>query len=92
MRDQESPAGWVVQVTIAGQPSSEPSPSRYFSTLLGAPSFKYFNVAVAAAEAAIDATTKHLADPEHRETSVVRALSSREIAALGLTAGDVKPA
>jgi hypothetical protein len=38
------------------------------------------------------ATTKHLADPQDRETSVVRALSSREIAALGLTAGEVRPA
>jgi hypothetical protein len=92
MSDKESPAGWVVQVTIPGQPSSERSPSRTLSTLLGAPSFKYFNVAVAAAEAAIEATTKHLADPERRETSAVRALSSREIAALGLTAGDVEPA
>jgi len=70
----------------------ERSPSAYLSTLLGAPTFKYFNVAVATAEAAIAATTKHLADPQHPETSVVRALSLREIAALGLTAGDVKPA
>jgi hypothetical protein len=92
MSDKQSPAGWVVQVIIPGQPSSERSPSGYLSTLLGAPSFRYFNVAVAAAEAAMAATTKHLTDPERRETSVVRALSSREIAALGLTAGDVKPA
>jgi hypothetical protein len=49
-------------------------------------------VAVATAEAAIAAAIKHLADPQHPETSVVRALSSGEIAALGLTAGDVKPA
>jgi hypothetical protein len=92
MSDQKSPAGWVVQVIIPGQASSERSPSGYLSTLLGAPSFKYFNVALATAEAAIAATTKHLGDPEHRETSVVRALSLREIAALGLSAGDVEPA
>jgi hypothetical protein len=92
MSDKESPAGWVVQVTIPGQASSVRGRSGYLSTLLGAPSFKYFNVAVATAEAAIAAATKHLADPEHRETSVVRALSLREIAALGLTAGEVKPA
>ena len=92
MSDKESPAGWVVQVIIPGQRSLERSPTGYLSTLLGAPSFKYFNVAVATTEAAMVATTKHLADPEHRETSVVRALSIREIAALGLTAGDVQPA
>jgi hypothetical protein len=92
MSDKESPAGWVVQVTIPGQISSERSRSGYLSTLLGAPSFKYFNVAVANAEAAMAATTKHLADPERRETSVVRALSLGEIAVLGLAAGDVKPA
>jgi hypothetical protein len=60
--------------------------------LLGAPTFKYFNVAVVDAEAAMAATTKHLADPEHREISVVRALSLAEIAVLGLTAGEVVPA
>jgi hypothetical protein len=60
--------------------------------LLGAPTFKYFNVAVVDAEAAMAATTKHLADPEHQEISVVRALSLAEIAVLGLTAGEVVPA
>lgn len=79
-------------MTILGQPSPIQSPSNRLSALLGPPSFKYFNVAVATAEAAIAATTKHLADPQHPETSVVRPLSSGEIAALGLTAGDVKPA
>jgi hypothetical protein len=60
--------------------------------LLGAPSFKYFNVAIAAAGKAIEATSKHLADAEDRETSVVRPLSLAEIAALGLKPGDVVPA
>jgi len=57
--------------------------------LLGAPSFKYFNVAIAAAAKAIEATTQHLADTEDRETSVVRALSSEEIALLRLKPGEV---
>jgi hypothetical protein len=70
----------------------ERSPSGYLSTLLGAPTFKYFNVAVATAEAAMAAARKHLADAEDRETSVVRALSMAEIAVLGLTAGEVKSA
>jgi hypothetical protein len=92
MSDKESPAGWVVQVTIPGKASSVRAPSGYLSTVLAAPTFKYFNVAVATAEAAMAATTKHLDDPERPETSVVRALSLREIAALRLTAGSVKPA
>jgi hypothetical protein len=68
------------------------SPSGRLSSALGPPSFSYFNVAVAVAEKAIAATKKHLGDSEHGETSAVRALSSGEIAALGLTAGDVKAA
>jgi hypothetical protein len=92
MSDNAPPAGWVVQIVIPGERSLERSPSGYLSALLGAPTFKYFNVAAATAEAAMAATTKHLADPERRETSVVRALSTAEIAVLDLTAGEVKPA
>jgi len=92
MHNKATAAGWVVQVTIPGQASRTQSTSNRFSAALGAPSFKYFNVAIAAAEAAIKATTKYLADPEHPETTVVRALSLGEITALGLAAGDVKPA
>ena len=84
----------MVQVTIPGRPSESATPGSPWigSALLGPPSFKYFNVAVAAVEKAIAATTKHLADPQDRETSIVRALSPGEIAALGLTAGEVRPA
>jgi hypothetical protein len=92
MSNKEPPAGWVVEVTTPGQQSTVQLPSGRISTLLGAPSFNYFNVAIAAAEAAIAATTKHLAHPLHRDTSVVRPLSAKEIAALGLAAGEVKPA
>jgi hypothetical protein len=61
----------------------------------GAPSFKYFNVAIAAPDKAMEATTKYLAkdaDAKAGEMSVVRKLSSGEIAALSLKAGEVKPA
>ena len=92
MIDKAPAAGWVVQVITPGQPSSIQSRSNRLSALIGPPSFKYFNVAVATAEAAIAAALTHLADPQQLETSVVRALSSGEIAALGLAAGDVKPA
>ena len=92
MSDKASPAGWVVQVTTPGKPSLTRSPSGRLSAILGAPSFKYFNVAIVAAAKAMEATTKHLADAEDRDTSVVRALSAAEIAALGLNPGDVVPA
>jgi hypothetical protein len=61
---------------------------------LSAPSFQYFNVAIAAPKTAIEATTKHLvaAEAQGGEMSVVRGLSSREIAALSLKAGEVRPA
>ena len=91
MNDSTPPAGWVVQVTTPGQASPK-SPFNRFAALLGPPSFKYFNVAIAAAEEAIAAIARHLDDPERPETRVVRALSSGEIATLGLAAGDFKPA
>jgi hypothetical protein len=92
MNENTPPAGWVVQVIIPGQPSQNQSAFNRFAGVLGPPSFKYFNVAIATAEAAVAATTKYLDDPQRLETSVVRALSSGEIAALRLAAGDVKPA
>jgi hypothetical protein len=62
----------------------------------GAPSFKYFNVAIASPDKAVEATTKYLAkgkvDAEHVAASTARELSSAEVAALRLKAGEVKPA
>ena len=64
--------------------------------MLGAPSFEYFNVAIASPDKAVEATTKYLAkgkvDADDVDASTVRKLSSAEIAALGLKAGEVKPA
>ena len=63
--------------------------------LVSAPSFEYFNVAIAAPDKAMEATTKHMAkgaEAKAGEMSVVRKLSSGEIAALRLKAGEVKPA
>lgn len=62
---------------------------------VSAPSFEYFNAAIAAPDKAIEATTKYLAEGAEAKAgamSVVRKLSSGEIAALGLEAGEVKPA
>jgi hypothetical protein len=89
---EHTPSGLGGPNDSPGQPSQRQSAFNRFAGLLGPPSFKYFNVAIATAEAAAEATTNYLDDPERLEISVVRALSLREIAALGLAAGDVKPA
>ena len=96
MNQKAHPAGWVVQVTIPA-PIAPPRAdgSRWIGAVaLSAPSFQYYNVAIAAPKNAIEATTKHLAKAEAKdgEMSVVRALSSAEIAALSLKAGEVRPA
>jgi hypothetical protein len=88
MSDQTPPAGWVVQVILPAQ-SSTRGAAWIGATLPDTPSLKYFNAAVAVAGDAVDAA-RHLA--EAGEWSVVRTLSSAEIAALGLQPGEVKPA
>jgi len=91
MTDKASPAGWVVQVTTPA-PIAPSSTQWIGAVVLSAPSFQYFNVAIADPNKAIEATSRHLAKTEHGETRVVRKLSAREIDALNLTAGEVKPA
>ena len=97
MIDKASPAGWVVQASFPTEPEARApdAPWRHAAFLVGAPSFKYFNVAIAAADKAVEATAKYLAgSPEVKggEMSVARKLSAGEIAALKLKAGEVKPA
>jgi hypothetical protein len=92
MTDKAS--GWVVQITIPPAATAKPaSPgTRFGRAVVGAPSFKYFNVAIAAPSKAIEATNKHWVEAGDLEASAVRALSSSEIAALRLRPGEVKPA
>ena len=95
MADKASPAGWVVQVTIPAPPSEEATPWTA-ARMSRAPSFKYYNAAIANPDKAIETTTKYLAkisaDAGDDDPRTVRELSSAEIAALGLNAGEVKPA
>jgi hypothetical protein len=84
MSNDTPPAGWVVQVVIPAQ-----SPEWIGATLPGVPSFKYFNAAFAVVGKAIEAARQLAAAGEG---SVVRGLSSGEIAALGLQPGEVKAA
>jgi hypothetical protein len=94
MNDKTAPAGWVVQQTVPAAPAAADRARWIGPVLLAAPSFQYFNVAIASVEKAIEATMKHLARAEVQagEMSVVRGLSLREIAALRLEDGQVKPA
>ncbi len=95
MIDKASPAGWVVQVAIRATPAPTVEGSRRSGPVgLAAPSFHYFNVAIADPSEAAEATKKHLAKAKSMagEMSTVRQLSSGEIAALSLKAGEVKPA
>jgi hypothetical protein len=63
---------------------------------LGAPSFQYYNVAIANPDKAVEAAAKYFAkgkaDAGDVAASTARELSSAEVAALGLKAGEVKPA
>jgi hypothetical protein len=96
MTNKTPPAGWVVQVTIPAPPSPPRADgTRWIGAVaLSAPSFQYYNVAIAAADNAIEATSKHVAKAEAQdgEKCVVRGLSAAEIAALSLKAGEVRPA
>ena len=93
MRDTTS-AGWVVQLTIPvhvtpirpdGTPWIGPS-------ILGAPSLQYFNVAIADAEMAVEATRKHLGSDSSVIVGVVRALTAPEVASIPLSLGEVRRA
>jgi hypothetical protein len=92
MTEKTSPTGWVVQVTTPGELSLAPSRRSQGMNLRGAPSFQYFNVAIAVPEKAEEATTAHLAEDQAREVRAVRALSARELASLNLKAGEVASA
>jgi hypothetical protein len=97
MTDKALPAGWVVQVAVPTKPEARAAdaPWRPSLMLVSAPSFEYFNVAIATPNEAMEAATKYLAkgaEARIGQMSVVRKLSSGEIAALRLKAGEIKPA
>ena len=98
MTAKTPPAGWVVQVTVPAPPTSPSTENVPWigPVVFGAPSFQYYNVAIASPDKAVEAATKYLAkgkaNTEGVDASTVRELSSAEIAALRLKAGDVAPA
>ena len=94
MRGETIPAGWVVQLTIP----AHATPTRADGTpwigppILGAPSFQYFNVAIADVEMAMEATRKHSGSDGGVIVGVVRALSAAEVASIPLSVGEVRRA
>lgn len=60
--------------------------------MMGAPSFQYFNVAIADAKKAVEAARKHSGCDDDATIGAVRALSSAEIATIPLSSGQVKRA
>jgi hypothetical protein len=92
MSENTAAAGWVVQLTIPGLPRVQPEGAKWRPAETQAPTFKFFNVAIGAADKAIAATRKKAGASEDAEIRVVRALSAAELAAIKLHAGDAKPA
>jgi len=74
-----SPAGWVVQIKAPGQAGAPPA-------------FRYFNVAIADANLAVEAIVKQEIPPRGADVSAIRQLSPQEIATLRLKSGAAKPA
>lgn len=97
MVDKAAPAGWVVQAIIPTEPEAREADARWRPAVMlsNAPTFAYFNVAIAASEQAIEAARTYLAkgaEPKASDLSVVRKLSAGEVVALGLRVGELKPA
>ena len=70
--DKSIPAGWVVQVAIPASPKQESEAAMAPPGHAGeCASFEYFNVAVAAADKAMEATTKHLAEGAEAKAGVM---------------------
>ena len=93
MSEKTSPAGWVVQVSVP-----QPAPQRQIAGEWTEPDvavpLRYFEVAIADAEEAVEIVRKRTSEAASHDVEVraIRALSPAEISALKLKAGAVKPA
>jgi hypothetical protein len=90
MSDKTTLAGWVVQLTVPA-PIADGT-SWIGPVILGAPSMQYFNVAIADAETALEATRKHSGSNSDVIVEAVRALSAAEVATISLASGEVRRA
>jgi hypothetical protein len=94
MSDKTTPAGWVVQLTVPAPitPTRADGTPWIGPAILGAPSLLYFNVAIADAEMAVEATRKHSGSNSDVSITAVRALSAAEVASIPLSLGEVRRA
>jgi hypothetical protein len=94
MSGKTTPAGWVVQLTIPAPltPTRADGSPWIGPAILGAPFLQYFNVAIADAEMAVEATRKHSGSNSDVIVGVVRALSAAEVASIPLSLGEVRRA
>jgi hypothetical protein len=90
MTEKSVPAGFVVQLTIPGK-KTEGGTWRG-AALEDAPTFQFFNVAIAADDKAVEAARKKISASEEAPMRTVRTLSASEIAFLGMRSGEVRPA
>jgi len=88
-RAPNSPAGWVVQVKVAGV---APTANEAIGAAQTPPSFQFFNVALESPLKAVEAVRKKIKASEETPIRAVRALSDEEIGHLRLTPEAIKPA
>jgi hypothetical protein len=92
MNQNTAAAGWVVQLTIPGVLIIRPEGAKWRPAENSAPTYQFFDVAIASADKAIEAARKLAGASDEAVMRVVRALSASEIDAIKLRAGDIKPA
>jgi hypothetical protein len=94
MSDKTTPAGWVVQLTLPApiNPTRADDTPWIGPAISGAPCLQYFNVAIADAEMAVEATRKHSGIDSGVIVAAVRALSAAEVASIPLSVGEVRRA
>jgi hypothetical protein len=92
MTEKTSAAGWVVQITIPGVPIIQAEGTKWRPATSTAPTFQFFNVAIASAEKAVEAVRKSVGASAEAPLRVVRALSPAEIDVLRLRVGEAVPA
>lgn len=88
MTEKYSAAGWVVQLSIPGK--AVQGDQWRGPALTDAPTFQFYNVAVAASDMAIEAARKKAGAAEDAPMTAVRRLSPSEVAHVGLKTGEAR--
>ena len=89
MSPKATTSGWVVQITLPGV-LKVPTGSAQQRTEVPSPTFRFYNVAVADADQAVEAVRKKAGVTSRTPIRTVRALSPPEISALSLRVRQVR--